>query len=82
MSDKKTPNYLKLLKHLDIRAENFVMIGNSINSDIKPVLELGSYAIHVPYHTTWIHEEGDGIKIENDKFAEVGKLSEVLNYFE
>jgi len=82
MSDKKASNYDKLIKHLDIKAENFVMIGNSINSDIKPVLKLGSYAIHVPYHTTWIHEEGDGIKIENDKFAEVKTLSDVLNYFE
>ena len=82
MSDKKASNYKKLLKHLDIKPENFVMIGNSINSDIKPVLELGSYAIHVPYHTTWIHEEGDGIKIENDKFAEVKSISEILNYFD
>ncbi len=81
MSDKKQANYDKLIKHLDISAENFVMIGNSINSDIKPVLEMGAYAIHVPYHTTWIHEEGDGIKIENDKFAEVKSLADVLTYF-
>jgi len=82
MSDKKASNYDKLIKHLDIKPEQFVMIGNSINSDIKPVLKLGSYAIHVPYHTTWIHEEGDGIKIENDKFAEVKTLLDILNYFE
>lgn len=82
MSDKKIANYVKLINHLDIKPEQFIMIGNSINSDINPVLDLGSYAIHVPYHTTWIHEEGDGIKIENDKFAEVKSLSDVLNYFE
>lgn len=81
MSDKKVANYEKLINHLDIAADNFVMVGNSVNSDVKPVLKLGSYAIHVPYHTTWIHEEGDGIKIENDKFTEFQKLSDVLNYF-
>ena len=32
------------------------MVGNSVKSDILPVLEIGSYAIHIPFHTTWEHE--------------------------
>jgi putative hydrolase of the HAD superfamily len=56
MSDKKVAGYQKLLKHLDCRPENFMMIGNSLRSDILPVLELGGNAIYIPYHITWAHE--------------------------
>lgn len=56
MSDKKTEDYQSLLKHLEIDAKDFLMIGNSMKSDIIPVLELGGHAIHIPFHTTWQHE--------------------------
>ncbi|MGB3798407.1 MAG: HAD family hydrolase [Lewinella sp.] len=57
MSDKQTSNYKRLIAHLDCRAEEFMMVGNSVKSDILPVLELGGHAVHVPFHTTWAHEE-------------------------
>ena len=57
MSDKKEQNYIQLLEHLDIDPCQFLMIGNSIKSDIIPPLNLGAWAIHIPYHTTWAHEE-------------------------
>lgn len=56
MSGKKPANYQKLLKHLDIEASQFIMIGNSVKSDILPVLEIGGTAFHIPFHTTWEHE--------------------------
>ncbi|MGM0552035.1 MAG: HAD family hydrolase [Bacteroidota bacterium] len=59
MSDKKRANYQALLKHLDCSPDNFLMIGNSLKSDIQPVLELGAHAYHIPHHTTWQHEELD-----------------------
>lgn len=80
MSDKKTNHYISLLKHLDIKPDEFVMIGNSLKSDILPVLEIGSYAIHVPYHTTWQYEQVD-IQIKSDKFYEVGNIEEILTIF-
>jgi putative hydrolase of the HAD superfamily len=81
MSDKKKEDYVKLLKHLECKPENFLMIGNSLKSDILPVLELGSYAIHVPYHTTWIHENIE-VKIDNPKFFKITKISEVIEIIE
>ncbi|MEI8109916.1 MAG: HAD family hydrolase [Chitinophagia bacterium] len=57
MSDKQVKDYAKLIRHLDIAPDEFMMVGNSIKSDILPVLELGAHAIHVPYHITWIHEQ-------------------------
>ncbi|WP_116125016.1 HAD family hydrolase [Lewinella sp. IMCC34183] len=56
MSDKQPANYRRLIDHLDCRPEEFLMVGNSVKSDILPVLELGGYALHVPFHTTWEHE--------------------------
>ena len=57
MSDKQPNNYQKLITHLDITPSQFLMIGNSLKSDVLPVLEIGSYAIHIPFHTTWEHEK-------------------------
>jgi putative hydrolase of the HAD superfamily len=56
MSDKNPDSYRKLIRHLDIKPEEFLMIGNSLKSDVIPVLEIGSDAIHIPYHLTWEHE--------------------------
>lgn len=56
MSDKAPDNYRKLIRHLDINPEEFLMVGNSLKSDVIPVLEIGSSAIHIPYHVTWEHE--------------------------
>jgi putative hydrolase of the HAD superfamily len=57
MSDKKEKDYLDLLKRLEIKADEFFMIGNSLKSDVLPVLEIGGYAVHIPFHTTWEHEK-------------------------
>jgi putative hydrolase of the HAD superfamily len=80
MSDKQVKDYQKLIKHLDIQPSEFMMIGNSLKSDVLPVLELGGVGVHVPYHTTWAHEVVD-VKIENPNFYQISKLGEILNYF-
>lgn len=79
MSDKKISDYRKLLKHLDCEPQDFLMIGNSIKSDVVPVLELGGHAIHVPYHTTWEYEKVD-IKIDNPKFLEAENIEQVISF--
>ncbi len=57
LSDKKEENYLRLLEHLKIDVAEFLMIGNSLKSDVLPIINIGARAIHVPFHTTWQHEE-------------------------
>ena len=57
LSDKKPKDYEHLLRGLDIDPNEFLMIGNSLKSDVLPLLEIGAQAIHVPFHTTWEHEE-------------------------
>jgi putative hydrolase of the HAD superfamily len=75
MSEKRTSDYEKLIKHLDIQASEFLMIGNSLKSDILPVLELGGYGIHVPFHTTWVHEQVDH-EVKHERFFTAEHLEE------
>jgi len=80
MSEKKESDYTKLLNHLEIKSSEFVMIGNSIKSDILPIVAIGGNGIHVPFHTTWEHENVASDKIDDSSFIEVKSISEVLNY--
>ncbi|WP_139958041.1 HAD family hydrolase [Flavicella sediminum] len=56
MSDKKEKDYLKILKHLEVAPEEFLMVGNSLKSDVLPLVKIGASAVHIPFHTTWEHE--------------------------
>lgn len=78
MSDKTKDSYVELLNHLEIEPENFVMVGNSLRSDILPPYELGCYTIHVPYKMTWHHEMNVQEPPQNDHFYKVEKLNEIL----
>jgi len=79
MSDKKEGDYQKLIKHLDIESKDFLMIGNSLKSDILPILTLGGNAIYVPYHTTWVHEKMDESELDKEHYHKVESIKEVLN---
>ncbi len=78
MSDKRESDYQKLLKHLDIAPEEFLMIGNSLKSDVLPVLAIGGHGFHIPYHTTWAYEYIEHT-IEHPHFQSFSSLREILN---
>ena len=77
MSDKQPDNYQKLLQHLDITSNQFLMIGNSLKSDVLPVLEIGAYAIHIPFHITWEHEMVTK-KVSHHQFNKIASAPELL----
>jgi putative hydrolase of the HAD superfamily len=78
MSDKKENNYMRMLQHLDIKPEEFLMVGNSLKSDILPVINIGGFGVHVPYHTTWLHEEMDKVESLNNCW-EIEHISELIS---
>ena len=80
MSNKHESDYLKLVNHLDISPSEFVMIGNSLRSDIMPVTKIGAKAIYVPYDITWQHETVDSHDLHELNYATVNELSEVINH--
>jgi putative hydrolase of the HAD superfamily len=57
LSDKSADSYRKVLKERHIKPSEFVMVGNSLRSDVAPVVEIGGRAVHIPYEVTWHHEE-------------------------
>lgn len=79
MSEKDDASYLKLLKHLDIQPNELLMVGNSLKSDIIPVLNIGGHAIHIPYHITWVHEMVEH-QVEHHNFKSATHIQEILQY--
>jgi putative hydrolase of the HAD superfamily len=79
LSDKKERNYGRLLEHLEIEVGEFLMVGNSLKSDVLPILNIGARAVHVPFHTTWAHEEVHPKEHEN-RHLTLSKLTDILHY--
>lgn len=77
MSEKGEADFRKLIKHLDIRPENFLMIGNSLKSDVLPVLNIGGHAFHIPYHVTWGHEKIE-YEVNHANFKQFTTIKEIL----
>ncbi|MEK6780377.1 MAG: HAD family hydrolase [Bacteroidota bacterium] len=79
MSEKKEEDFQKLIKHLDINPGEFLMIGNSIKSDVLPVLNIGGHGFHVPYHTTWAHEKVD-MTLDHPNFKQLTSITDLLEF--
>ncbi len=79
LSDKKEVNYKNLLEHLEIEVDEFLMIGNSLKSDVLPIINIGAKAVHVPFHTTWQHEQVS-IEDQDYNYLKINSLKDVLNY--
>ena len=77
LSDKTEVDYTKMLGRLDIQAADFLMIGNSLKSDVLPILNIGGYGVHVPYHTTWEYEKID-FEIQHENFRAISTINEII----
>lgn len=78
LSDKQEVNYSKLLNHLDIKPSEFLMIGNSLKSDVLPLVNIKAHAIHVPFHTTWAHEQVSEHETNGKNYKTIHSLRELL----
>ena len=72
--EKDVDTYAGLLRRFDVAPDRFLMVGNSVRSDILPVLALGAHAVHVPYHLLWDLEQPDE---HNELFTELSSLAEL-----
>jgi len=61
----------------DVEKE-FLMVGNSVKSDILPVINIGAKAIHIPFEVTWQHESNHA-SADNEAFITVSEISDILN---
>lgn len=81
VSEKNEVTYRNLLERHNIPAEQFLMVGNSLKSDVLPVLQAGGHAIHIPYHTTWELEKVSEHKLADYTYTELGRMSELVDFF-
>ena len=80
LSDKKEENYQKLLKHLEIDKKEFLMVGNSLKSDVIPILNIGAKAVHIPFHTTWAHEQVSQEEERMNNHLKLNNVRDILKY--
>lgn len=80
VSDKKRANYARVLQQHNLAPEQFVMVGNSLRSDILPVLEIGATGIYIPHALTWAHEHADA-PADNPRFFQVEQFAELAELF-
>ena len=78
MENKDEKNYLELAAKHDLDPQQLLMIGNSVKSDIAPVVSIGGWAIHTPHDVVWVHEMMD--MPQSDRIIEVSQISDVLRY--
>jgi putative hydrolase of the HAD superfamily len=76
VSEKDEACYRRVLGRWDIAPEAFVMVGNSVRSDVLPVLAVGAQAVHVPYHVTWVLEEA-AVDPDQHRFPVLSSISEL-----
>lgn len=78
MENKDEKNYLELAAKHDLDPSRMLMIGNSVKSDIAPVVNIGGTAIHTPHEIVWVHEMMD--MPQSDRIIEVNNFTEILKY--
>jgi putative hydrolase of the HAD superfamily len=72
---KNAKTYQYILRRHNISADEFVMVGNSLKSDILPVIEIGARAVFVPYEIEWFHEQVTDEELEGKEFATIENMS-------
>lgn len=60
-SDKTEKEFLQLCRHLSVKPQELLMVGNSLKSDISPALAIGAKAVHIPFHITWELEHAEAV---------------------
>ncbi len=77
VSEKDVESYRRILERRGIKPEEFVMVGNSLRSDVVPVLELGAGAVHIPYQVTWHHEHVPDESLPRKGWYRIDKITEL-----
>jgi putative hydrolase of the HAD superfamily len=79
MNEKNEHDYKQLLSKLNCTPEEFLMVGNSLKSDILPVVEIGASAVYIPFHTTWQYEKTEAV--DTARFVTLHKIADLTAVF-
>jgi putative hydrolase of the HAD superfamily len=78
VSDKTRESYATLLARHNLQPDAFLMVGNSLRSDVLPVLALGARAVHIPYRLTWAHERVSPEELDGARYTELEHLGQLV----
>ena len=82
VSEKDPAAYSRVLHEFNVTPARFAMVGNSLRSDIAPVVQLGGRAVYMPYHSTWSLEAEPGFVLDAGHVVEVGNAPEIPDAIE
>ncbi len=82
VSEKNVATYRNIFSKNNMDIKEVLMVGNSLKSDILPICELGGRAIHIPFHTTWVHEAVSGHKVNGHQYQELTDIGMLPDYLE
>lgn len=77
VSEKDPAAYARVLDECRVSPEHFVMVGNSLRSDIEPVLTLGGRGVHMPYPVTWAHEMVHGVAEDDPRVQRIDSPAQI-----
>jgi putative hydrolase of the HAD superfamily len=77
VSEKNAETYQRVLAEFNLQPAQFAMVGNSLRSDIEPVVRLGGWGVHLPYHVTWAHELENGLEGDHPRVITVATPSAI-----
>jgi putative hydrolase of the HAD superfamily len=78
VSEKDERTYAQVVARMGVEPEAFLMVGNSVRSDVLPVIGIGGHAVHIPYAITWAHEDVDDDDTDFPVLASLGELADWL----
>ncbi|MDQ4139090.1 MAG: HAD family hydrolase [Bacteroidota bacterium] len=82
LSEKNEEAYRRVLKRNNIAVEEFLMVGNSLKSDVLPICNIGARAVYIPFHTTWVHEQVNLDKDYQLTYIELPDISLLPKYLQ
>ena len=77
VSNKRPETYAQLLAKHDMPAEYFMMVGNSLPSDVLPVTSIGGHGVYIPYHVTWAHEVVDEENVADEEYTRLDDIRQL-----
>lgn len=80
VGEKSPSSYRRILEKYNLLPTHFLMVGNSLRSDIIPVLKIGGYAVHIPNDQTWFHENADQEEIGDHEYIELERIGQLPEY--
>jgi len=80
VGEKSEASYRKILGQYNLDPARFLMVGNSLRSDVLPVLQIGGQAVHIPNEQTWFHENASQEEIADYDYSQLARLIELPQY--